>query len=453
MPLPPGPGSTTLANTLDAADPLADATAKHVAAFAKASGMLAADASELGVKHGSLIHSTLSIVASVVTLFMQWASVLMIYFLNAITEVRKEAASVWAEVGGAVLGEFLGADVDVSHVAKSTKGAANIDVSAALGAALYNQLQAEFGVPKSANPGPGEKAARIFSGYAVNFAVQNAMISTLADGASFHLLQDFRELGVEVAQNLGLGRLQRMALGTLLDNAIRKPYTRELQAQLRPSRLSVPEYIHARNRGDITDADLHTALQEAGFRDQDIAAVINEYTDKLSVSELMTLVRYQVMTVDDATRILQSQGLDAYTAGMRFKAAQLAIINDNVKAYVDALNVAVRSRTMDTDTWSAKMADVPWTADEIQWQKLANGTYLEFYDKMLTWTQVVTAFEQGIVDVNYVEAWLVSKGYSPEDILNMELLLAVKFDAFAAAAAKKGATPKPPPPAKPAPGP
>jgi uncharacterized protein Smg (DUF494 family) len=401
---------------------------------------------------GALIGFAVYIVVSVgIALVIPVAVPLITLMMSMLMKVRQDTVPAQAELSAAALSEFLGTEIDPSTMKTGTGPNAAVAVARQLGDALYNRLYTEFGLAGVGTPGPGEKAARTFSGFAVNFATQNAMISTLADAISLHELEQFRELGVEAARNLGIGRLQRMALGTLLDNVIRKPYTRELQARLRPTRMTPIEYVHARNRGDINQAALTQALQEAGYTDADIPALLNEYTDKLTLGELVVLERYGKISEDTAVQMLQSQGLDSASAAMRFQAAQLSLLNDNVKAYVDSLNQAVRARTIDSDTWSTLMDKVPWTDDEKQWTKLANGAYLDFYAKMLTWAQVVTAYEQGIVDVDYVEKWLLSKGYSPDDITNMELLLAVKYDAFAAAAAKKGKTASPPPAPKPAP--
>lgn len=435
---------------LSNASPAGKATAKLTADLLKEMGEAAQDADKIGRRWGTAIVNVQGIIGNIFAFLINIAAPAVLFFLDVVTNLRKDTVDAQVALSEATLSEFLATDVKVSGWNAGKDHASTVQAASSIGNALYNQLQTEFNIGPTSHPGPGETAARTFSGFAVNFAVQNAIISTLADALSFHELQEFRELGVGVARNLGIGRLQRMALGTLLQNVIQKPYNRELQARLRPDRLSVPEYIHARNRGDITDAQLTTALQEAGFRDQDITAVIHEYTDKLNVGEVLTLVRHGKLTEDAAVSMLQSQGMDSTTAAMRLQAAQLAIIDDNVKAYVDSLNAAVRARTIDSDTWSSLMDQVPWTDDEKQWQKLANGAYLEYYQHMLTWTQVITAYEQGIVDVTYVENWLVSKGYSQEDVLNMELLLAVKFDAFQAAADKKKAAASTPPPPKPA---
>jgi hypothetical protein len=121
-----------------------------------------------------------------------------------------------------------------------------------------------------------------------------------------------------------------------------------------------------------------------------------------------------------------------------------------VKAYLSKWNDLVRNRVITTTDWNATVDTLPFFDEEKRWEAKTNSLYLEYYPKQLTWTQVITAFEQGIVDVNYVEDWLTQKGYSPEDVTDMELLLAVKFDAFQAAADKKKKAATPAPPAKPA---
>ena len=391
-----------------------------------------------------------SIVSVFLALVLPIAVPLITLLMGAILQVRKDTVPAQAELSAAALSEFLGTDIDASHMATG-KGADNaVVVARQLGDALYTRLYTEFGLGGTGAPGPGEKAARTFSGFAVNFATQNAMISTLADALSFHELEQFRELGVEVARNLGLGRMQRMALGTLLDNVIRKPYTRELQAKLRPMRMSPVEYVHAHNRGDISEDELKAALGAHGYPDTEIEYLLHEYTDKLTVGELVTLLRYGDITEDQALKTLSAQGMDAPTAALRLKAAQRVQLNDNVKAYLSKWNDLVRNRVITTTDWNATVDTLPFFDEEKRWEAKTNSLYLEYYPKQLTWTQVITAFEQGIVDVNYVEDWLTQKGYSPEDVTDMELLLAVKFDAFQAAADKKKKAATPAPPAKPA---
>lgn len=387
------------------------------------------------------------LIAIVITI----AAPLILFFLEALTKIRTVCGDQMAQIGGGVLSEFLGTDVVIPTIKDKQGSATNKDVSQALGTALYTQLLTEFGPGQPLKPGDGERAAKIFSGYAINFAVQNALISTLVDAGSVHLLGEFRELGVEVAKNLGLGRLQRMALGTLLQQVIQKPYQRDLASKYRPDRMSVSELIHAYHRGNFDKTYVEGELAQMGYRNEDIPLLIQEYQDKLSITELERLVRFNAITQDVATAYLVTQGVDQDTAVLRFQSAWQGRQDTHIDSYVSEMLSLVKTGYMDIPTLTDRLVEVPWTDEEKAWALKEVTVVHDHKAHQLTWTQVITAFEQGIVDVSYVEDWLTQKNYSDEDIINMELLLAVKFDAFVTAAkakadalAKKNA-PKPPP--------
>jgi len=87
--------------------------------------------------------------------------------------------------------------------------------------------------------GPGAKAAQTFAGYGVNFGVQNGILALIGSLVPETRLDEVREMGVEVAQNLGLGRLMRVALRPLVQTLIATPYTHELNTRY----LSVGEQV------------------------------------------------------------------------------------------------------------------------------------------------------------------------------------------------------------------
>ena len=450
-PAPPIPPGKSGIDDLIYAKPSAKALGDIVAEIAKELGAGSESQANWGIRAAHSLITSQSFLGNLLATVINIITPLVLFFLKTLTNLREDTVDAQVELSEATLSEFLATDVKVSGYKCGKDHAGTVAAAESIGNALYAQLTSEFAPGGVVTPESGEAAAKKFSGFAVNFAVQNAIISTLTDALSLHLLEDFRELGVGVARNLGIGRLQRMALGTLLKNTIQTPYDHALQARYRPNKLTDAEYVHAYHRGDIDRPTLGTHLAQAGYKEAEIPFVIAEHADKLTTAELLTLVRFDKLKEDAAVTLLQAQGLDSIAAGMRLQAAELAILSGNIRAYVDSLNVQVRKCAMTVEKWNDLMTAVPWTADEIDWERKANGVYREYYDHMLTWTQVITAYENGIVDVDYVEAWLSSKQYSPEDILNMELLLAVKFDAFAAAAAKKGATAKPAPTPKPAP--
>ena len=436
---PPSPNPNSVYADLSNASSSAKATAKLITDTAVEMGASAEQARHWGIRWGTAVLNVQGIFGNILATLIQLAVPLITFFLDTLLNLRQETLDATATIAGAALSEFLGVELDVKAPNLKSKGAATWGVAKNIGDTLYNQLEKEFAVPHASNPGPGETAARAFSGIGVNFAVQNTIISTLADALSFHELQEFRELGVGVARNLGLGRLQRLALGTLLQQSMQKPYQRELAARLRPDRCTVTEYVHSYHRGEIDLPTLQAEIANLGYRDQDITKLINEYDTKVSVAECVLLMRYGEMDADTAQAQLVSQGMTPGVATWKLRAAQLTLINDNVTSYATAIGDLKKAGRLDQDTYTTLLNAVPWTDDEKTWTQRATGIALEFPDMKLTWAQVTTAYEQGIVDVDYVEKWLNFNLYSLEDVLNMELLLAVKFDAFVAAAAKTAA--------------
>jgi hypothetical protein len=72
-----------------------------------------------------------------------------------------------------------------------------------LGGALHDLLTREFTKGGLLPLRVAQPLRVVFSGYNINFAAQNAIISLFFDMASIHQAEQIRELGVEVAQNLG----------------------------------------------------------------------------------------------------------------------------------------------------------------------------------------------------------------------------------------------------------
>jgi hypothetical protein len=391
------------------------------------------------------------IIALLIAILVPVAVPLITLFMEQLLEIRKDTPQAQLELSAASLSEFLGVEIDAGMLSTG-KGVQNsLQVARLIGDALYNRLYTEFGIHMPSGPGPGEKAARTFSGFAVNFGTQNAMISTLADAISFHELEQFRELGVETARNLGMGRLQRMALGTLMQNVIQKPYNRELQAKLTPYRMDAGTVVHSWNAGYITTDVMQSRLQDMGYPPEDIAGIVRFNSGKNSISTVATLLRYGEITQDKAMQLLMDTGIDQAHAKYELDAVFDARADNEIDLYITALADMLTKGIISETDWDAYVKGLPRTDAELGWKKATALLKVKYKtkSKLLTWAQVTTAFENGIVDVDYVVSWLDTNGYSDDDQTNMLLLLAVatsKFaDKAAAAAAKATKAPTPPP--------
>lgn len=384
------------------------------------------------------ITSAHTVLGSIIELGAQLLTELMTVLAGG----RKDSAEACAVLAETTLSEFLGADIHIPRFSgrKDTNVAAQ--AAASIGKALYDRLGSEFGVPASGTVGPGEKAAQLFSGYAVNFSVQNSVIGILADMLSLHELDQVRDIGEDVARSLGLGRLQRLAMGTLLTQAIQKPYTRELATKMRPDRIGVTEVIHAMNAGIIDATTMTNRLAELGYPDEDIKLAAHFNSGTNSASDIVTLLRFGELTEDAAVQLLRDNGWDAAHATNALHAILDTRADNEIDAYIAKLAALLNAKQIDEPTFDSLTQSLPRTPAELGWKKATAMLQWKYPTKQLTWTEIVTAFENGIIDVDYVQSWLDQEGYGPEEQIVKFYLLAIKESAFAdkaAAAAAKAA--------------
>lgn len=373
--------------------------------------------------------------------------------LDVISTARQENAEQFNEVIAAAMSEMLGVDITGEDLPGGKGMEATMERANAIGKRLHDLLIEEFGGLQEIDPEQGEQNARTFSGYAINFAVANSFIAILSEAMSIGQLKEFRELGVETAQALGLGRLQRMALQPLFRNMIQQPYDLYLRSKLRPDRLSEAQIVKAMHAGDLDESDARQALAEKGYRDDDIELLLKDLTTKLSVAELVHLIRYNELTEDAAIERLKQAGWTDEDARLDIKAAYEARADAQTSGILSDLMQARINGDIEQEEFNQQLADLPLTDEEERLYRKRVSALLERPRKTVTFAELKAAVVAGHVDFDYVDTWLTREGYSDEDgmILTMAIIDAMeKADQKAAAAqktaAKLAAAGKTPPP-------
>lgn len=364
--------------------------------------------------------------------------------LGIIGKARTENARDFNEVIAASMSELLGVEINPDDLPTGQGAAAMIARVQAIGGKLHDQLINEFVPSGQVSPESGEKAARAFTGYAINFAVATSFIAILSESVSIGFLKNFRELGESVAQSLGLGRLQRLALQPLIRNTIQQPYDLFLKKQYRPDRLTEAQYVRGLNAGAFDESYVRDRLAEKGYPDAEINRLIFELSTWPTASELYHLVRYGDMSLDDAVKALNAQGIAADTARQQLRVLDLQRVDAFITQYVNVLEKQVLHGKLDLDGFNKLLDQTPWSEQEKFWEKNYLAAELESPSHLLTLAQVKTGILQGILDFNYFDDWAQSQGYdTPEAlVLEYEILLALdaaatKDQAAQAAAARK----------------
>lgn len=373
--------------------------------------------------------------------------------LQLIHKVRVENPGDFNQVIAASLSELLGVDISAADL-PTGQGAEGINARVlAIGSKLHDLLGSEFGINGVITPEAGAANARKFSGFAINFAVSSAFIAILSEAESFGILKEFRELGVEVAQAIGLGRMVRLALQPLIRNAVQQPYDLYLKSLMRPDRLSEAQVARALYAGDIDTTTARQMLAEKGYADNLIDILLADLAGKVAATELARLVRYNVLTEEQALQHLRKQGIPQEDATLLLKGTLAERGDAQVSAILANLETARLEGFMGQAEFEANLADLPLSDEEQRLYKKRVGIQLERARKHITFAQAKTGIVEGIVDFSFLDQWLTNQGYSDEEhlILTYEVIQALaaadaKAKAKAATAKKIAAAGKPVPP-------
>lgn len=410
-------------------------------------GVVIADLIALVPLYGALIF------ASVLALIKDIIVPTSVTMLQVLSQLRKDAAPQLAEVAGAVMGEFLGFEVTADKFSTAEGLAGNIQRAGVLGGALHDLLTAEFTKGGDVTPESGAQAARIFSGYNINFAAQNAIISLFFDMASIHQAEQIRELGVEVAQNLGLGRLHRSAMKPLIDNLIVHPYTRYMNHKYQQASLTVQQVCQGILSGSIDPAIGRQELRYAGFADSWHETLISFYAPQLTVQEVYALIKTKQATPEEGLAMLRRNGWSEDFAANKLAAVSAEHTLRAETKILGTLETLVRDRFMDTDTFLTELGKLHFYEDEVELIRRDTAYTLEFQHKRFTLAEVLYLADRNLVTAQDVDDWLTEIGFNAEDRQTMDLYFASKeldYEAQvqakkdAAAKKKAAATPKPP---------
>lgn len=235
--------------------------------------------------------------------------------LGVLDGIRKGVDPQVGQIAVTVMNEFLGTDFTASNLPLGISTGDHISRGRAIGALLYNQLESEF-VPAGGKVVPAVAPAQTFSGIAMNFGLASGimgLIGGLVPGG-FHV-DELRELGEEVARNIGLGRLVRRALTPLIDTLVSKPAQWYINAKYTPAQFSEPQLVNPYASTLLPHDQLYSAMHLLGYSDDKIAAFIEMHEKKLAPRDVQTLINWGFWTPQDGTNYIQRQGWPSGFAG------------------------------------------------------------------------------------------------------------------------------------------
>jgi hypothetical protein len=328
-----------------------------------------------------------------------------------------------------------------------------MDSNQQVGDSILGLFEGTFGGGGRVAPQTGADNARKFAGFAVNFATSQGFLSILAEAASIGFLKEFHELPEGLMHSLGLGRLQRLALQPLIQNAIQKPYQKYCMAQYRPTELGESQLVKALHNGQMPDDVVRQKLQELGYADDLIDFVLTDFETKLGLNELELLLDNGDVSEQDVINNLTLSGMPEDQARLKLKATQLARVKTRQDALLSWAQSQYIAGFLQEDQWNAILSNLMLSDLEEQAIRTEVGWKQEVPRKTLTFAEVKTGIVDLVLPFDYADAWMKREGYDPDaqELLSYEILKAItaaenkaKYAQYKAAQLRAKGKPVPP---------
>jgi hypothetical protein len=392
----------------------------------------------------------------VIYLFTLFAPKLVGLFLKFLADLRAKMDPQVAELAVDVLNEMTGAEFSTQDLPTGQDPASHIDRASAVGGRLCALLEREFAPAGTIDPDQGTKAASTFVGFGINFAVANAMITILGELASVGYIKELRELGVEVAQNIGLGRLVRQALRPLVQTTISDPITWALNKKYHPTLLNPAEATRAFLSGDLDAPSYVEEVERRGYDQTRRNALQHQHTTYPTEAQLYLLELTGDIQESDHITYLRMLGYSDETIPLVRKAESHELTRRLSFELAHRLVPYVLNGEIDQDTYESVISRFTFSQEE---KTALVGFINELKShptRRITLAQMQKSVEIGYSDIGELQDFLTAKGYTSDDaqIILYETLLTMsntkaaataKAAKTAATAAKAAATTPAPP--------
>jgi hypothetical protein len=411
--------------------------------------------------------SIIGAVSAIVTVLTKVASLLftpiLAAVLGALDSVRKGLDPSIGLLAVSVLNEFLGTDFTVQHLPFGTSSGDHLTRARAIGTILMQQLETEFAPAGGGAPVPSVAPAATFSGLAVNFGLATGILAAIGGAFPIGHLEELRELGEEVAKNIGLGRLVRRALTPLVTVLVSQPMQWYLNQKYHPTQIPVGMLVNPYAGGFVDPTLLHQTLDLEGWSTDKINALVALHSRKLSPADVEQLYRAGQWTQQQALDYLVKLGYPVDLAPTVLLAFTLHRQDSWITKLVSEIETEVKAGTVTLDELEQIVSGLPLLQLE---KDVINATAAykvkAHHGKVHTLGhgQLVTAFEHGLLTGSDLTDHWTAQGYSAADqqVLLAEVLLTAgklaeakkvaqfNYDAKVAKALKAG-QPQPPAPA------
>jgi hypothetical protein len=365
--------------------------------------------------------------------------------VQAIDVARKALDPSVGVIAVDVLGELMGDEYTADQLAAGTDPASHQQRALVVGGILHDALTKEFAGPGDVTPIKGHDAARRFSGFLINFGTATGILAFLGGLVPMVHADEIREIGEEVAKNLGLGRLHRMAMQPLIRTLIQTPYQWWINQQFHPTQFRAGDVANPYTGAVMSHDQIVAALDLDGYSVDKINALIALHQKKLTEDDIDALYRWGAINEDTALAQIGALGYTEDNARLKLSAIEMRRGDLRIADFIHALEAEYVKGTIDDGELLQALTQLPVTS----WERslitatAAHKHAVQLKSKHLTLGEAEYAFENALIDLNELVDAIAALGYddnSAQVLLDTTLFKTKKLnDALAAKRARQAA--------------
>lgn len=343
--------------------------------------------------------------------------------ISIIGDLRKTMDVQFAQLAMVVLGELLGAELQPTDLPMGGDFSDHVARAERVGAVLHTMLVSEFVGKTELTPEDGVKAAERFSGLVINFGTATGVIAFLGGLIPIARVDEIREIGEEVAKNLGLGRLHRMAMKPLFTTLLATPYQWYLNLKFRPTQFTAGELVNPFTGVSMNATVVHDSMARLGYSDDKIRALIELHQKKLPFADLFRLHKRGALSDDRYKQLTKEQGIPDDSTGLWELGA---LWTEETKWEQEVLTAAADAyRFGNIDRTELEQVAKTFLHDDQQiiLFMMAQDYKRKVPHESLSVAQITKLYDKGIFDFTEMEDHLKGRGFSDADTNALELMI------------------------------
>jgi hypothetical protein len=235
--------------------------------------------------------------------------------LGGLDELRKGIDPAVGILAQSVLAEFLGTELTAAQLPLGLGSGDHIARARVIGGVLTAQLETEFAQPVGGNMVADFKPAQTFAGLAINFGLASGILGLIGGMVPYGHWEELRELGEEVAKNIGLGRLVRRAIQPYIQILVQQPLTWYLNQKYLPTQFPEAMLVNPFTAASLPHDQLYRAMNLLGYSNDKIDAFVKMHQKRLSVLQVKLLLDAQIWDEPTAEKYIAGLGYPAELAG------------------------------------------------------------------------------------------------------------------------------------------